>query len=472
MEENLYQYLIKLAEGDKSFITKIKYYDEPNIIDSIKFNENTPLKSIIKLEFNTREFFELFPYNDYDMDLIEKIMSTNYRYYYGGPDFFDSYWAEEEWHSGYMIDNLTDDFNIIKTIVKNIDPSFNFEETDRELNEKIASLLSELDESSVDDITTEYVNLVNSSCNKAYYQMIKSETQNKFMSLGIYEKLYSETYYTTLGNLIRLIEKFNLQESDVSLYKIIEIYCENIDVTDELYELQYDIAFDYYDNDEFKENIKRYLNNLLEKSEEFLNQSPNGPELRKMMEIINQKGGFNTWIDLREKESKINFQSINPENNTVVYLMKSKNSSWRAEQRSVTTLDELNNVLYHPELFEQLKQLAKKLLSEQESYDVPNTVKDFIVNNPEIVNNEPLPIDILNNKISMYNSKTTPNPNLHLDDLYELTKQPNPPFKIDLFGINGQVIKTFSYDTNPNTTFTLTLNPVWGKTLPGIKINF
>jgi len=121
---------------------------------------------------------------------------------------------------------------------------------------------------------------------------------------------------------------------------------------------------------------------------------------------------------------------------------------------------------------EQLKQLAKKLLSEQESYDVPNTVKDFIVNNPEIVNNEPLPIDILNNKISMYNSKTTPNPNLRLDDLYELTKQPNPPFKIDLFGINGQVIKTFSYDTNPNTTFTLTLNPVWGKTLPGIKINF
>jgi hypothetical protein len=156
--------------------------------------------------------------------------------------------------------------------------------------------------------------------------------------------------------------------------------------------------------------------------------------------------------------------------------MKTKNSSWRAEQRSVSTLEDLNNELYHPELFEQLKQLAKKLLSEQESYDVSNTVKDFIVKNPDIVTKEELPIDILNNKISMYNSKTTPTPNLHLDDLYELSNQPNPPFKLELIGIpmgdTQKVIKTLNYGINSDITFTLTLNPVWGKTLPGVKINF
>ena len=39
-------------------------------------------------------------------------------------------------------------------------------------------------------------------------------------------------------------------------------------------------------------------------------------------------------------------------------------------------------------------------------------------------------------------------------------------------GDTQKVIKTLSYNYKPNITFTLTLNPVWDKKLPGVNINF
>jgi hypothetical protein len=39
-------------------------------------------------------------------------------------------------------------------------------------------------------------------------------------------------------------------------------------------------------------------------------------------------------------------------------------------------------------------------------------------------------------------------------------------------GDTQKVIKTLSYNINPKITFTLTVNPIWKKNLPGVNIKF
>ena len=82
------------------------------------------------------------------------------------------------------------------------------------------------------------------------------------------------------------------------------------------------------------------------------------------------------------------------------------------------------------------------------------------------------PIDFLKDEINKYNK--TSGSKINLESVLKAGLTKNPKFKIDLFGIQmgdtQQVIKTLSYDYSPNITFTLTLNPVWDKNLPGVNI--
>lgn len=471
MEElTFYNRLVKISEGDESMSKRLRHYDEHDIIENVRFNQKRPENTILKIVFNEREFYELF-YNE-GIDLAIRVMGSNSYYY--GYGLIDDYWARQEWDEGYLIGSLTDDTEKIKTIVRNIDPTFEFENRDhRVVDEDIASLLSNLDESSVDDIVQEYSNLLENSCMQAYREIIKSETENKFLSINIFENVYAEEYYTTVKQVIKLYDRLNIQDTSYSLYEAIKLYCEdNVEVTDNLYEIQYDIQYDYFDGAEFKRSIERYLDKLLEVSETFLEDSPNKDELIKMFEIINKGGGFKKWIDLPGKEKqKIKFEEFNKENNSIIYLMY---NNGKVEKRSVKTVEELNNAIHQPELFESF--LHKKMLMEQLNKNINTILLDEFYNqNKELFNKNATPVTYLVNAINDFN-KTNPNrPKLDLDKFIEMSKGEKPVIKLDLFFINNgkmeKPLSTANLEIGKDLKFTLTKTPD-NNLIPGVKVNF
>ena len=218
--------------------------------------------------------------------------------------------------------------------------------------------------------------------------------------------------------------------------------------------------------------LERYLDKLLEVSETFLEDSPNKDELIKMFEIINKGGGFKKWIDLPGKEKqKIKFEEFNNENNSIIYLMY---NNGKVEKRSVKTVEELNNAIHQPELFESF--LHKKMLMEQLNKNINTILLDEFYNqNKELFNKNATPVTYLVNAINDFN-KTNPNrPKLDLDKFIEMSKGEKPVIKLDLFFINNgkmeKPLSTANLEIGKDLKFTLTKTPD-NNLIPGVKVNF
>ena len=84
----------------------------------------------------------------------------------------------------------------------------------------------------------------------------------------------------------------------MTLYEILQKYTKEISVEGELHDSQYELAYEHFDEQEFRQNVERYINKLLESSEEYFENSPNVPELKKMIEIINKMGGLRKYMPI------------------------------------------------------------------------------------------------------------------------------------------------------------------------------
>ena len=71
-------------------------------------------------------------------------------------------------------------------------------------------------------------------------------------------------------------------------------------------------------------------------------------------------GGFNKFIDMKEKKIQLVFEKLDPETNTLIFKIYKGNNKF--ERRSVDNLEDLNLQLYHLELFESIRKILKKLL--------------------------------------------------------------------------------------------------------------
>ena len=88
------------------------------------------------------------------------------------------------------------------------------------------------------------------------------------------------------------------------------------------------------------------------------------------------------------------------------------------------------------------------------------------------VNKEPL--GSLKNELNNFNSKH--GNDLKMGEIMGVMMKKDFPVKINLFGYKvgdiENVISKIDYEINPNITFTITRNPLWDKTMPGLKIKF
>ena len=473
-----YDILLKISEGDESMIPKL-YELNDNV--KIRFNKKNPKKSLLTFHFKNDEYFKIF-YDSEDARFVNELMNY-YDYDVVGYQMFDN-----EWEEGYMLGSILSK-DIIEKIVRNTDPTFKIEKSSFgfENSQQITNLLSENYPRECDDIVSEYESVINTKLKNEYENTIKSDLSNKLMSINIFEIDEFTTYVTNLQSFIKLYNNLKSSYSkELDISEVLTEYGTDMDIARNFYENIYEDAYNINPNPEFNESISWALNSMLEKSEEKFESLEGMEEIRKMIDVIADMGGFNVWIDLSKENRKIKFTKINYDNQSIEFLITKKSgqdssdydgsSSSIAEPRSVKTLEELNQTLYHPELFESLDLIHDLIITEQLQSNLNKGLfKQFYLENDELFNGEPRPISDLKTAINNFNSSNKSNVNLNLDTLLKMSKEKNPMFKLDLFFINNGKMERPLWGGNlefgNDMKFTLSRTPN-NNFVPGIKLTF
>ena len=483
MEElTFYDRLVKISEGDESMLKRLRHYDEHDIIENVRFNRKNPSQSVVTLQFDSEQYYDLF-YDSEDSDFVNRLFDYYNDYDLVGYDTF-----ENEWNEGYLVNMLNPD--IIRRIVKNTNPTYKldlntwggFEESS-----EIASMLIDKYYREVTRIISEYESVVNQKLKEDYKKNINQDLDNKLTYLNLFEISEGSKYATNIKSLIKLYDKDGSDYlKKMTLYEMLQDYCLNMDITRNYYDNTFEDMYNIDPNPEFSNNVEWLLEKMLEESEEHYQNLPDFTDVREMIQVIDKMGGFNTWIDIPKEERKIKFTDVNNENASINFLITKKgglnnpdyNGSLNSisEKRSVKNMEELNQVLYHPELFELFDIKYDMMLSEQlETNFNKELFKQFYSQNTELFNGKPRPVSVLNTAINDFNTSNKYNVNLNLDTMLKMSKEQNPMFKLDLYFINNGKMErpmwTGNLEYGNDLKFTLSRTPN-NNFVPGIKLTF
>jgi hypothetical protein len=278
------------------------------------------------------------------------------RYSYGYD--FDTWRYGEDWKEGYVVDSFKDEnIEITNKILKLIDPNLHLGNNDAD-NHKIARVLDIEFSDEVSDITYEYGRYNEECTSRAIQKQLMDETNDPFRNFGIIQKQHAYKFVTSVNILLNLYKMLNAEEED--LKGMLKLLYENYGgkTIGGWYDLEYNVWCDDYDTEGFQKEVKRNLNKILEKAEENF-EGADQEEYNKMYDKVMSLGGFSKLIDLPEKGIDVLFYKFDTKTNTLFFDLYKGN---KKEARSVDNLEDLNLQLYHPELFESVRRILKKLL--------------------------------------------------------------------------------------------------------------
>ena len=355
----LYEALKKFVDGEyESNFARDFNYSYDNLKFS-KINENDLSKSIMYLMMDRQEFLTMIQSKTF-------AGHTNNEYYinvsvgggYHSRVFLDNYSAEQDFAEGYIIRHFSEE-NIekLKEILKLI-------------NKK---LLTQFIEGGNDDIVSQYLLLkFQDECEsiaheyaehhdeclvegmKEYLRQKKCGILNKFK---IMEMQCQRKYVTTVGNIIKLYEKYgHFGNKDEDILKLLHEI-----INEEGLEDDDDYGDDYYayyeetnfDSEGFNSWVGVQLNKMMDEIEEDFDPESMEKEnkLYDLMEKLNYT--FNRWYyfpeEKQKKDSKSNFMIEKFEDGKILVTY---NEMYKKIQHFKMGFEDFINFLYHPELFD------------------------------------------------------------------------------------------------------------------------
>lgn len=355
----LYEALKKFVDGEyESNFARDFNYSYDNLKFS-KINENDLSKSIMYLMMDRQEFLTMIQSKTF-------AGHTNNEYYinvsvgggYHSRVFLDNYSAEQDFAEGYIIRHFSEE-NIekLKEILKLI-------------NKK---LLTQFIEGGNDDIVSQYLLLkFQDECEsiaheyaehhdeclvegmKEYLRQKKCGILNKFK---IMEMQCQRKYVTTVGNIIKLYEKYgHFGNKDEDILKLLhEIINEEGLEDDDDYGDDYYAYYDErnFDSEGFNSWVGVQLNKMMDEIEEDFDPESMEKEnkLYDLMEKLNYT--FNRWYyfpeEKQKKDSKSNFMIEKFEDGKILVTY---NEMYKKIQHFKMGFEDFINFLYHPELFD------------------------------------------------------------------------------------------------------------------------
>ena len=121
-----------------------------------------------------------------------------------------------------------------------------------------------------------------------------------------------------------------------------------------------EIRYNSYCDDYDSEGVQMEISHELDKIIEIIEEEGVHDEFQKIYDVVIKLGGFNKMLDLKEKEISVIFDSIDPHTGQLVFKLYKKGG--KMEKRSVDNLEDLYLNLYHPELFESVKDILNRIL--------------------------------------------------------------------------------------------------------------
>lgn len=271
---------------------------------------------------------------------------------------FDMWRYEEDWKDGYVVGSFAgENIELTNKILKLINPNLQLGNNDIDHSDIARTLIIEFGDE-VSDITYEYGKYNEECTSRAVEKVLREETDNPFTNFGIIQKQQAYKFVTSVNILLNLYKMLNAEDKD--LKGMLTLLYENYGGTTVggWYDLEYNVWCDDYDTEGFQGEVKRILNKMLEKTEEGF-EGVDREEYDKMYDTVMSLGGFNQIIELPEKGIQVFFYKFDTKTNKLYFDLYKGN---KKETRSVDNLEDLNLELYHPELFESVRKILKKLL--------------------------------------------------------------------------------------------------------------
>lgn len=355
-----YGVLLQIKNGIEYDKWKLRSIDDN--FGNIVFNAKNPAKSMIELIFDESEYFGFFEYTegDWDKKILEGLFGGRYGGY--GLDIYDSDTIYYDWKEGYILRNFNDENKqLLEKIITIASPSIlTFKNDEDKYYESVSSFLTDNFYGESDNIQTEYQDQLNKGADKRIKEFAISDIGDPFRNYGILVKgeKYFRNYVTTVNVLLALygitgVDKTSsLKELFESLGKSLDL---NIGNYNEIGRESYDIDEESF-NDVVKTNLERVLDEIEENPEKYERTRKYGEILQSLNKMGYEIGRYYSLPYDKKKTFKI--EGVNKENFRIILFY----NDGRGFERRTYSLEEFNNLLNSPELFEELVRKLKKLL--------------------------------------------------------------------------------------------------------------
>lgn len=453
----VYQTLLDILSGKiTSFRRWYDFNEIDDLISQIDIVSN-PHKSIIKIHFDDEEeFLSIFNVHDDDVWFIKSLFS-----YYDGYEFMDSYRADEEWREGYILSSFNEDnTKKLKEIFQYVNPNLvNFDESDSDGSEA-SKFLDDLYPNEVSYISGEFSDVLNTAANEEAKEDIRKDFCNILTPYRIIAKYCMSDYVTTVGFLKKMYD--NASSTDLTLLELFKETFENLNIPGGYSEQTYEYGWSGFDREEFNREVTNQLDNIYNKITEDYTD-----DLLKIYTDIISKYGINKIHPIPASDGySFKILRVDSDEDTIIIRKFKTDNPWGEYEDQSYTLETFNDFLHNYKLIETKRR--RKIIKEQSEPNVKTQSLNFLETLPQIKDKKP--IDFLKNEIDKYNDKSSTNLKIDLNSVLQASLTPQSKFKIDLFPINDKVITTASYKATPKYELTLTMNPLWKKTLPGVNI--
>lgn len=356
-----YGILFKIKNGVE--VDKWQLRDADNCFGSLVFNQKNPAKSMIELTFDESEFFGFFEFTegDWDKRILESLFGGRYGGY--GMEIFDNDWAYYEWKEGYIIQNINDENKkLLEEILIQASPTIlDFKDNDNEkYYSNIAEFLSDNFKREADNITYEYQEQLNEGADEKIKEYAISDIGDPFRNYGVILKgdRYFTNYVTTISVILSLYNITGVDKTS-SITELFEALGKSLDLNigsyNEIGHESWDIDEEKY-NEVVKTNLENILVEIAENPEKYEGTRKYGEILQSLDKMGYEIGRYYSLPYDNKKSFIIN--GINKENFRIILSY----NDGKGFERRTYSLEEFNNFLQSPELFESLVKKLKKML--------------------------------------------------------------------------------------------------------------
>ena len=327
------------------------------------FNPKNPGKSMINLVFDESEFFGFFKFSegDYDKGILESIFGSRYGGYYGY-DIYDSYTIHYDWKEGYILRNINvENEQLLTKIVSIVSPSLlKFKDNQDKYYENVSKFLDDNFSGEAENMKDEYKDLLNNGADEKIKNYAISDIGDPFRDYGVIVKgdKYFSNYVTTVNILLALYGMTGV-DKNASIKDLFEKLGKSLNLNIGNYN---EVGRESYEIDEEKWNdvVKTNLEEILEYIEENPEQFEGTKKYGEVLQAIDKMGyNMGEMYPLPfDNKKRFRIEDVNKDNNRINLIHF---DGIKGERRSYS-LEEFNNYLQSPELFESLVKKLKKML--------------------------------------------------------------------------------------------------------------